>query len=179
MRDRTSRRQPQDIPIDPTKGTTETDIPIQTPGAPRAGQPASSSTDVVSQTQQQASQLMDKAQAQAKSRLTTQKHQATQGLQSLAQTLDQTSQQLQQQGQDSLAQYATKAGDQVEQLTHYLQQRDINELMDEAQDYARGHPISFLAGAFALGFTAARFLKSSSQPIGQSGVGNPSSNGRQ
>jgi hypothetical protein len=164
MRDRTLRRQPQDIPIDPTKGTTETDIPIQTPGAPRAGQPASSSTDVVSQTQQQASQLMDKAQAQAKSRLTTQKHQATQGLQSLAQTLDQTSQQLQQQDQESLAQYATKAGEQMEQLAQYLQQRDINELMDESQDYARRHPISFLAGAFALGFTAARFLKSSSQP---------------
>jgi ElaB/YqjD/DUF883 family membrane-anchored ribosome-binding protein len=164
MRDRRSRQQPKDLPIEPTTGTTETDIPIQTPGAPRAGQPASSSIAGGSRSQQQASQLMDKAQAQAKSRLTTQKQQATQGLQSLAQTLDQTSQQLQQQGQDSLAQYATKAGDQVEQLTHYLQQRDINELMDEAQDYARGHPISFLAGAFALGFTAARFLKSSSQP---------------
>ena len=166
MRDRTSRRQPQDIPIDPTKGTTETDIPIQTPGALRAGEPASPGTEGVTQTQQQASQLMDKAQAQATSRLTTQKQQATQGLQSLAQTLDQTSQQLQQQGQESLAQYATKAGDQVEQLAQYLQQRDINQLLGEAQDYARGHPISFLAGAFALGFTAARFLKSSSQSGG-------------
>ena len=164
MRDRTSRQQPKDLPIDPTTGTTETGIPIQTPGAPRVGLPASSSTDVVSQTQQQTSQLMDKAQAQAKSRLTTQKHQATQGLQSLAQTLDQTSQQLQQQGQESLAQYATKASDQVAQLAQHLQQRDINQLLGEAQDYARGHPISFLAGAFALGFTAARFLKSSSQP---------------
>jgi hypothetical protein len=166
MRDRTSRQQPKDLPIEPTTGTTETDIPIETPDVPHAGLPASSSTDVISQSQQQASQLMDKAQAQAKSRLTTQKHQATQGLQSLAQTLDQTSQQLQQQGQESLAQYATKAGDQVEQLAQYLQQRDINQLLGEAQDYARGHPISFLAGAFALGFTAARFLKSSSQSGG-------------
>ena len=166
MRDRTSRRQLKDIPIEPTTGMTETDNPIQTPGARPVGQPALPGTEGVSQTQQQASQLVDKAQAQAKSRLTTQKHQATQGLQSLAQTLDQTSQQLQQQGQESLAQYATKAGEQVEQLAQYLQQRDINELMDESQDYARRHPISFLAGAFALGFTAARFLKSSSQPRG-------------
>ncbi|MDQ3833999.1 MAG: hypothetical protein M3315_10255 [Actinomycetota bacterium] len=40
MRDRRSRQQPKDLPIEPTTGTTETDIPIQTPGAPRAGQPA-------------------------------------------------------------------------------------------------------------------------------------------
>ena len=86
MRDRTSRQQPKDIPIEPTTGTTETGIPIQTPDVPRAGQPASSNIAGGSQSQQQASQLMDKAQAQAKSRLTTQKHQATQGLQSLDQT---------------------------------------------------------------------------------------------
>ena len=67
MRDRTSRQQPKDLPIEPTTGTTETGIPIETPDVPRAGLPATSSTDVISQSQQQASQLMDKAQAQAKS----------------------------------------------------------------------------------------------------------------
>jgi glutamate synthase domain-containing protein 2 len=60
-------------------------------------------------------------------------------LQSLAQALNQTSQQLQQQGQQSVAQYTTKAADQVEHLAHYLHQRDLNQLIGEAQDYARQH----------------------------------------
>jgi hypothetical protein len=163
-RERFSRRQPpRDIPIEPTPGMSDADIPIQTRGTPRSGQSSSPSTDVVGQTQQQASQLVDQARQQATSRLASQKHQATQGLQSLAQALDQSSQQLRQQGQQSVAQYTSKAADQVEHLAHYLHQHDLNQLVGEAQDYARQHPVPFLAGAFAVGFAASRILKSSTQ----------------
>jgi hypothetical protein len=123
----------------------------------------------VNQAQQKASQLREQAQAQAKSRLTTQKQRATQGLGSLASALDQTSQQLRQQGQESLAQYTAKAADQVEHVVGYLDQRDLNQLVGTAEKYARKHPVTFVAGTFAVGVAAARFLKSSSQPSGDHG----------
>lgn len=78
--------------------------------------------------QQQASQLANKAQQQVESRLANQKQQATHGMESIAQALDQTSQQLRQQGQESLAEYTTKAADQVKHLAHYLNQHDMDQL---------------------------------------------------
>ncbi len=157
--------QPEEIPVETTKSTPGgSDIPIETTPTRPPSQRPSQQPEMTEKAQQQASQLADKAQQQVESRLTTQKTQASQGIQNLAGALEQTSQQLRQQGQESLAQYTTKVADQVEHLAHYLNQHDINELIDQSQNYARQHPVPFLAGAFALGFAASRFLKSSAQP---------------
>jgi hypothetical protein len=72
-------------------------------------------------------------------------------------------QQLQEKDQPALAQYANQAADQIERFSHYLQERDVDQLLGEAQRFARRQPTLFLGGAFALGLLAARFLKSSSE----------------
>jgi hypothetical protein len=53
-----------------------------------------------------------------------------------------------------------KAADQVEQLAGYLQSRDVNQIVADAEGFARSRPSVFLGGAFALGFLLSRFLKS-------------------
>lgn len=157
--------QSDEIPIDTSKSARKAkDVPIETPGTRPPSRRSSQSEAMTDKAQQQTSQLAGKAQQQVESRLATQKTQATHGMQNLAGALGQTSQQLRQQGQESLAEYTTKAADQVEHLAQYLNQHDISQLIDETQYYARQHPVPFLAGAFALGFAASRFLKSSTQP---------------
>lgn len=156
--------QPEKIPVETTKSTRGAkDIPIETPSGRPTTQGASQVSATTDKAQQRASQLAHQAQQKVESRLGTQKQQASQGMHNLAGALGQTSQQLREQGQESLAQYTTKAASQVEHLSHYLEQHDVNQLIGETQNYARQHPVPFLAGAFALGIAASRFLKSSAQ----------------
>ncbi len=154
----------EEIPVETTRSTRgRSDIPIETTRERLTTQRASQGPGMTDKAQQQASQMAHKAQKQVESRLATQKQQASQGIQSLAGALDQTSQQLREQGQESVANYASKAADQVEHLAQYLNQHEVDQLIGETQTYARQHPVPFLAGAFALGFAASRFLKSSTQ----------------
>lgn len=155
--------QSEEIPVETTtRGPS--DVPIETPRKRPTTQRASQGPAVTGKAQQQASQLAHQAQKKVESRLGTQKQQASQGMHNLAGALGQTSQQLREQGQESLAQYTTKAADQVEHLAQYLNQNDVDQIIGKTQNYARQHPVPFLAGAFALGFAATRFLKSSTQP---------------
>ncbi len=61
----------------------------------------------------------------------------------------------------SYAQYADRAADQIQRVSGYLGGRDISQIADEAEDWARREPVLALGGAFVLGVLAARFIKSS------------------
>ena len=56
--------------------------------------------------------------------------------------------------------YSSTLADKVEQMSTYLDRRDLGELMSDVEDFAHRNPALFLGGAFALGVAAARFLKS-------------------
>jgi hypothetical protein len=118
---------------------------------------------VAHKAEQQAGQLADQAKQQATSQLSSQKERATQHLGSVAQALRQTGQHLREQDQGSMAQYTDKAAEQVERFSGFLKNKNVNELMSEAERFARRQPSLFLGGAFAVGVLGARFLKSSSQ----------------
>ena len=125
----------------------------------------------VEQSKQKAVQVADQARSQLKSQLVTQKEKASGGLGEVAQALQQTSQQLQEKGQGSVAQCATAAAEQVERLSAYFRDRDVDQLTREAEDLARRQPSLFLGGAFVLGLLAARFLKSSRTDGGTGAAG--------
>ena len=118
---------------------------------------------IARQARQQASQLANRGSEQVKSQLANQKHQAAQRMTPLQTALRETAHQLRSQGQDPIAQYADRATDQLERLSGYLRETDVDEIIDEVRSFARGRPGLFLGGAAALGFLATRFLKSSSQ----------------
>jgi hypothetical protein len=49
----------------------------------------------------------------------------------------------------------------LERFSGYLSEREVGDLVYEAEDYARRHSAYFVGGAFLLGLLGARFLKSS------------------
>jgi ElaB/YqjD/DUF883 family membrane-anchored ribosome-binding protein len=123
--------------------------------------------DTVSEVTQQATetvgQLASSAKHQVTSQIDTQKQKASETLTSVAQALRQTGSQLRSQDQAPVADYTSKAADQVERLSTFLRDHDVNDILHEAEQFARRSPALFLGGAFALGLLGARFLKSSSQ----------------
>lgn len=114
-----------------------------------------------------AGQLVDQAKEQAMpmlgNQLGSQKDRAVGGLGTTADALRQTSQHLREQDQGSVAQYIDQAADRVEHFAGYLRQRQLGDLVQDAERFARRQPGLFLGGAVALGLLGARFLKSSGQ----------------
>lgn len=115
------------------------------------------------QVQQKAQEVAGQAQEQAKSAVATRKEQAVSQLGSVAQAFRTTSNELRGQDNAMIAQYAEKAADQVERISGYLQERDVDQLMNEAENFARRQPELFLGGAFILGLLVGRFIKSSGE----------------
>jgi hypothetical protein len=107
--------------------------------------------------------IMGQVRERANAQLAAQKDRATEGLGTVAQAVRQSTQQLRDQNHESVANYIDKAADQLERFSSRLKEKDINELIDDAQQFARRQPAIFIGSAFALGLLGARFLKSSSE----------------
>jgi hypothetical protein len=61
------------------------------------------------------------------------------------------------------------AVDQIERFAGYLRNRDVGQMVDDVERFARRQPGLFLGSAFTIGLLAARFLKSSSPSTSGSG----------
>lgn len=110
---------------------------------------------------ERAGDAADTARGKAESTVSRQKDRATGQLDSISSALRQTSGSLRGEHQDAVAGVIENAASQVDRLSHYLRNRSVGDLMDEAQDLARREPALFLGGAFLLGIVGARFMKSS------------------
>jgi hypothetical protein len=136
-------------------GTTST--PGQGTGA--HGQP------VMDEAKEKTRQLADRAKTRANDRMESGlrrgKEQAATTLGSVAQQFVSSSQQLRDQRQDDVGRYAEEAGQRLQRLADYLQNTEVDEIVDRVEDVARRQPALFLGGAFALGVLGARFLRSS------------------
>jgi len=106
---------------------------------------------------------MAQVRERASSQLNSQKDRATEGIGSAAQAVRQSTHQLRDQRHESVARYVESAADQLERLSQRLKQKDVGELLEDAQRLARRQPALFIGGAFALGLLGSRFLKSSPQ----------------
>lgn len=108
--------------------------------------------------------LMGRVREQATSQLNTQKNKATDGLGTVASAVRQTTDRLRGDNHDTVARYAEQAADQIERLSERIKDKDIGELLNDAQRLARQRPALFVGGAFAVGLLGARFMKSSAEP---------------
>ncbi len=95
--------------------------------------------------------------------------QATQTLEQVANAVRQTGQTLRERDQAPIGNVADQAAEQVERAAGYLRGRDANQLLRDAEDFARRQPAIFLGGALAAGWFVARFLKSSPPESGGGG----------
>lgn len=62
---------------------------------------------------------------------------------------------------ETAAKYSNSLAQQIENLSGYFERKDVREMMRDVETFARRNPAYFIGGAVALGFLAARFLKSS------------------
>lgn len=125
--------------------------------------------DVRQKAEETAAALVDQAQQVAQTTATTQKERAAETLGALAQTLRDSGSSMREQ-QPQIASIADQAAQRVEGISTYVREHDVNELVGEAERFARREPLIFVGGAFALGFLASRFLKAA-MPQGQGGSG--------
>ena len=129
------------------------------------GQVQEKASQAVGQAQQKAGQVVGHVQSEAVTRLSKQKDQAAQGLGSVAQALRHTSEELRTADNGAVAQFAAQYNEaavaQIEKVSNFLRERDINDIVHEVEGFARREPVLFMGGAFLLGMLAARFLKSS------------------
>lgn len=124
--------------------------------------------DVVRNENNQNAGLMDKVRNGATSQLGVQKDRVTEGVTSVTQAVRQSTQQLRDNQHETIAQYVEKAVDQVERFAERMKEKDANELLRDAQQFARRNPAVFVAAAFGVGIVAARFLKSSNRTAASS-----------
>lgn len=116
---------------------------------------------VAGQVQQQVKEVASQAQEQAKTAIAERKDMAAERLTTVADALRQTGTQLRDQDADWIARYSNQVADRVEHFASFLENRDVEDLIHEVEDFARRKPELFLGGAFTLGLLVARFLKSS------------------
>lgn len=107
--------------------------------------------------------IVDKVRESATAQLTTQKDRAFEGIGNVAQAVRQSTHQLREQEHDTLAGYVEQAADQIDRFARQLRDKDMTELLDDAQRLARRQPAVFVGSAFALGLLGARFVKSSTR----------------
>jgi hypothetical protein len=107
--------------------------------------------------------ILDRMRARAAAQLSTQKARATDGLGNVAQAIRQSAEQFRGNKQVTIAQYFEKAGDRIDRLSTELRNRDVGELVDEVQRFARKQPVLFFGSAFAIGVIGARLVSSAGQ----------------
>ena len=121
--------------------------------------------EVIDQVQEKMGDFVDNVKEQTTSQITsqlsTQKERAAESIGNVAQMIRITGDQLRHNDQAGLADYTDRAATQVEKISTFLQERDLNDMVSELESFARREPVLFLGGAFTLGLLATRFIKSS------------------
>jgi len=97
----------------------------------------------------------------ATTQLAQQKDRGVEALGSVAQAVRSSTQRLRDEKHETIARYVDQAVDRIDTWTKQLKEKDVTELLTDAQRLARRQPAVFIGSAFALGLVAARFLKSS------------------
>jgi hypothetical protein len=134
-------------------------VPGPTESRNRPGEDAGQSATTTSGSQSQRG-FVDRIRDRAGDQLSTQKDRATDGIGTIAQAVRTATRELRGDKHDTLAEYVERAADQLERLSAGLKERNVGELLREAQNLARRRPVLFVGSAFALGLLGARFLKS-------------------
>lgn len=115
--------------------------------------------DVKGRAREVVQQAKDRAGERIESRITDSKSRAAETLSGVASTLLSSSQQLREQNHSGAGRAVERAAEGVERFAHYLQDTNVDEVVDQVYDFARRQPAAFIGGAFALGFLASRFIK--------------------
>lgn len=62
---------------------------------------------------------------------------------------------------ETVAQYGERIAEQLDGISSYLNEKGVEDVLTDLQDFARRQPAVFLGGAFILGMVVGRFIRSS------------------
>jgi hypothetical protein len=128
-----------------------------------AGQAQGKAQEVVGQAQEKGQQAAAQAKDKLREQLDQRSSQAAEQINQQASDLRAVSSSLREQGKEGPASAAGRLAEYAEKAGGYLQDKDSDALLADAEDLARRQPWAVAAGALALGFAASRFLKASSR----------------
>ncbi len=132
--------------------------------APLTDQVKQQTQQVVQQGQQYAGQAVDLVSTRVKSALSQQKDHLATGITDVAQILKQNGEALTGQGIGVFAApYVDQAVQKLTEVGTTIQGKNIDEVIQDTENFGRSQPAVFLGAAALIGFAAARFLKSSGQ----------------
>ncbi|MEX1016540.1 MAG: hypothetical protein WDZ31_07330 [Phycisphaeraceae bacterium] len=120
-------------------------------------------SEVTNKTRSAAASARDRVSHQAHDISEKGKHRAAEAIGDIATAIREAGHKLHDENQEGPARYVDQAADQIDSVARYLEQHDVNDLVESAEDMARRQPLIFLGAAFATGLIAARFLRSSSE----------------
>jgi hypothetical protein len=107
--------------------------------------------------------IVDRVKETATAQLRNQKDRGTDTLDRVAEAVRSSTGKLRDERHDAIASYIDKAADHMENWSRHLRGKNVDELVSDAQRFARRQPAAFIGSAFALGLVGARFFKSSRQ----------------
>jgi hypothetical protein len=107
--------------------------------------------------------IIDRVKDSATGQLASQKDRGVDAIGSVAQAIRSSTQKLRDDKHDIIATYLDKAAEEIENWSHRVREKDVDELIGDVQRLARRQPAVFIGSAFAVGLVGARFLKSSRQ----------------
>lgn len=113
--------------------------------------------DVAAQTQQQARELFNQLRSEATDQASTQAHRAAGGLRTLADELREMADGGQHHGVAS--DLAQQASERARGFADWLEHREPGDILNEARDFARRRPGTFLAAAAAVGLLGGRLTR--------------------
>lgn len=154
-----------------TTGTTTTASSLAAGSAAQGAGTSSGSTrdrlrestaDMASTAKNYAGDMASRAKDKGRTMFEQQKESALGQVGSIAQAIRSTATNLQGEGQDQTAHYVQMIADQLESIGGRLRDKDLDTLVQDAQNLARRSPGTFIAGSVVAGFLLARFFKSSS-----------------
>lgn len=107
-------------------------------------------------------EVIGKAKSRAKSLFADRKADAADMAGTVSEALRNTSKNLKNRKKDNAARFVDDTADQADRLSGYFRDKDVDQIIDEAEDMVRSRPGLMIGGALAAGFVLARFLKSES-----------------
>ncbi|WP_374686762.1 hypothetical protein [Promineifilum sp.] len=126
-----------------------------------AGQAQRKVSETAEAAKEQAKRTVAQVSDQAKTTVDSRLGDVAQELGSVAEAVRSTTTELEGQDQQMIAQYGNRIADQIDQVSSYLNNHGVEDMLADAENLARRQPALFLGGAFMLGLVVGRFLRSS------------------
>ena len=127
--------------------------------------------DVAGQAKDKAQEVAEQGRSMMRDEVDRRSGQAGDQLQSTVEDLRTVGKELRNQGKDTPAKIADQVADRGERIAGYLRSADADQILSDAESFARKNPWAVIAGGLAIGFLGARFMKASSQQRFQQGGG--------